>query len=154
METFSSYLPFVQGIHWSLVNSPHKGQCRGALMFSLICGWTNGSVNNPDAGDLRCHRAHYDVTVMFIWYVQHLDFLLFYCVEVMVAVLNVSLPAIYASFVMETRLECFTGRSLVNTILTHCGLVIPSGITDLVNTGAGDGLLPNDTKPLTETMLT
>ena len=23
--------------------------------------------NNPDAGDLRRHRAHYDVTVMFIF---------------------------------------------------------------------------------------
>ena len=28
--------PFVQGIPRSLVNSPHKGQWRGALMFSLI----------------------------------------------------------------------------------------------------------------------
>ena len=34
---FPRYLPFVRGIHWSLVNSPHKGQWRGALMFSLIC---------------------------------------------------------------------------------------------------------------------
>ena len=33
-------------------------------MFSLICAWTNGRVNNRDAGDLRRHRAHYDVTVM------------------------------------------------------------------------------------------
>ena len=29
--------PFVRGIHLSPVNSPHKGQWRGALMFSLIC---------------------------------------------------------------------------------------------------------------------
>ena len=47
------------------VNSPHKGQWRGALMFSLICAWINYWVNNGDAGDLRRHRAHYDVTVMF-----------------------------------------------------------------------------------------
>ena len=33
-------------------------------MFSLICAWTNGGVNNRYAGDLRRHRAHYDVTVM------------------------------------------------------------------------------------------
>ena len=33
-------------------------QWRGALMFSFICAWTNGWVNNRDAGDLRCHRAH------------------------------------------------------------------------------------------------
>ena len=34
---FPSYCPFVRGIHRSPVNSPHKGQWRGALMFSLIC---------------------------------------------------------------------------------------------------------------------
>ena len=46
------YWPFVWGIHWSLVNSPHKGQWRGALVFSLICAWLNGWVNNREAGDL------------------------------------------------------------------------------------------------------
>ena len=39
---FLRYLPFVQGIRRLPVNSPHKGQRRGALMFSLICVWTNG----------------------------------------------------------------------------------------------------------------
>ena len=63
METFSALLAFVRGIHRSPVNSPHKGQWRGALMFSLICAWMNACVNR-DAGDLRCHRAHYDITVM------------------------------------------------------------------------------------------
>ena len=48
----------------SPVNSPHKGQWRGALIFSLICAWINGWVNNREAGDLRRHRAHYDITVM------------------------------------------------------------------------------------------
>ena len=47
----------------SPVNSPHKGQWRGALMFSLICVWING-VNNRQVGDLRRYRAHYNVTVM------------------------------------------------------------------------------------------
>ena len=42
-----------------------EGQWRGALMFSLICAWTNGLVNKGDADDLRRHRAHYDVTVMY-----------------------------------------------------------------------------------------
>ena len=56
--------PFVRGIHRSTVNSPHKGQWRGALMFSLIWVWKNGWVNNGKAGDLRHHRAHYDVSVM------------------------------------------------------------------------------------------
>ena len=34
---FSRYWPFVPGIHRSPLNSPHKGQWSGALMFSLIC---------------------------------------------------------------------------------------------------------------------
>ena len=46
------------------VNSLHKGQWRGVLMFSLICVWINGWVNNREAGDLRRHRGHYDVNVM------------------------------------------------------------------------------------------
>ena len=56
----------MRGIHRSPVNSTHKGQWRGALMFSLIFAWINGWVNNREAGDLRRHRAHYDVTVMFV----------------------------------------------------------------------------------------
>ena len=50
--------PFVRGIHRSPVNSPHKGQWRGALMFSLIWAWINVWVNNGEAGGLRRHRAH------------------------------------------------------------------------------------------------
>ena len=46
------------------VISPHKGQWRGALMFTLICVWINGWVNNREAGDLRRYRGHYDVIVM------------------------------------------------------------------------------------------
>ena len=63
---FPRYWPFVRGIHRSPVNSPHKGQWRGALMFSLICAWINGWVNNREACDLRRHHAHYDVIVMHV----------------------------------------------------------------------------------------
>ena len=34
---FPRYWPFVRGIHRSPVNSQHKGQWRGGLMFPLIC---------------------------------------------------------------------------------------------------------------------
>ena len=64
MEYFPRYWPFVRGIQWSPVNSPHKGKWRGALMFPLICAWINGWVNNEEAGDLGRHPAHYDVIVM------------------------------------------------------------------------------------------
>ena len=58
------YWSFVRGIHWSPVNSLYKGQWHGALIFTLICSWINGWVNNRESGDLRRHRAHYDVIVM------------------------------------------------------------------------------------------
>ena len=61
---FPRYWPFMRGIYRSPANSPHKGQWRGAFMFSLICAWINGWVNNRQAGDLRCHRAHCDVSEM------------------------------------------------------------------------------------------
>ena len=61
---FPCYWPFVRGIHRLPVDSTHKDQWRGALMFSLICAWTNDWANNRNADDLRRHRAHYDVTVM------------------------------------------------------------------------------------------
>ena len=37
-----------------------KGQCRRALMFFLICAWTNGWVNTEGDCDLRRHRADYE----------------------------------------------------------------------------------------------
>ena len=67
---FPHYWTFVRGIHRSPVNSPHKGQWRGALMFSLVCVSINGWVNNRDAGDLRRYRAHYDVTLMITCYIR------------------------------------------------------------------------------------
>ena len=62
---FPRYWPFLRGIHRSPVNSTHKGQWRGALMFSLICTWINGWVNNSEAGDLRRHRTHDCITIMW-----------------------------------------------------------------------------------------
>ena len=62
-KLFPRYWPFMRGIHRSSVNSPHRGQWRGALTFPLICVWINGWVNNREAGDLRRCHAHYDVTV-------------------------------------------------------------------------------------------
>ena len=63
-KQFPCYWPFVRGINRSRVNFLHKGQWRGAVMFSLICAWINVWVNSGGAGDLRPHRAHYDFIVM------------------------------------------------------------------------------------------
>ena len=64
METFSALLVLCAGNSPVPVNSPHKGQWCGALMFSLICHRIDDWVNNREAGDLRRHRGHYDVIVM------------------------------------------------------------------------------------------
>ena len=64
METFSALLALCAGNSPVPVNSPHKGQWRGALMFSLIYAWINDWVSNRQAGDLRRQRDHYDVIVM------------------------------------------------------------------------------------------
>ena len=82
-KKFPRYWPFVWGIHRSPVNSPHKGQWRGALIFSLICAWISRWVNTPEAGDLRRQRAHYDVIVMHIWRIR-----LIMCVKISVKLSN------------------------------------------------------------------
>ena len=64
MKTFSALLVLSAGNSPVTMNSPHKGQWRGALMFSFISAWKNGWVNNRDAGDLRSRGAHYDVNTM------------------------------------------------------------------------------------------
>ena len=43
-----------------------------SLMFHLICAWIDGWANNREDGDLRRHRAHYDVIVM--WKCKTTDF--------------------------------------------------------------------------------
>ena len=75
---FPRYWPFVRGIHRPPVNSPHKGQWRGALMFSLICAWINRWLSKQSWGwwfetllrplwcqcnmltlDIVCHQANF-----------------------------------------------------------------------------------------------
>ena len=58
--------PFVRVIHRSPVNSPHKGQWRGALIFSLICAWIKDWINSREAGDWRRLRHHYDVIIIVL----------------------------------------------------------------------------------------
>ena len=64
METVSALLAICAGNSPLPVNSPHKGQWRGALMFSSIYARINSWVNNREAGDLRRHPTHCDVIVM------------------------------------------------------------------------------------------
>ena len=63
METFSALVAICAGNSRVTGEFTYKGQWRRALMFALICAWINAWVNNREAGDLRSHRAHYDVIV-------------------------------------------------------------------------------------------
>ena len=97
---------------------PHtKGQWRGTLMFSLICAWINGWVNNREAGDSRRHRAYYDVIVMN-WHVVipslmikwpdgyrnvKLNIIWFYCKENFIGVYHWNRPFKQQNTVSYTR---------------------------------------------------
>ena len=49
---FPRYWPFMWGMNSPVpVNSPHRGQWRGTLMFSLFYAWINDWVNNREAGE-------------------------------------------------------------------------------------------------------
>ena len=61
METFSALLAICAGNSPVTGEFPTQGPWRRALMFSLICAKINGWVNNREAGDLRRHRAHFNV---------------------------------------------------------------------------------------------
>ena len=89
---FPRYWAFVRGIHLSPVNSPHKGQWRGALIVSLICVWTNDWIHNRYAGDLRHHRTYYRVTGMWLW-----AFILWATRHLIVRLHEVSKPRIWMS---------------------------------------------------------
>ena len=60
------YWPFVGGNHQWTVTSHHKGQWHGALVFPLICAWTNSWANNRNVSVWRSNRTHY-VTAMKKW---------------------------------------------------------------------------------------
>ena len=64
METFSALLALCEGNPPDQVDFLHKGRWRGAFIFSLTCASTKGWTNNRDAGDLRRHGAHDDVSAM------------------------------------------------------------------------------------------
>ena len=57
---FPHYWPFVRGIHQSLVDSPHKGQWRGALMFLFdLC------LDKQLSKQLRCWR--FEMPLHSLW---------------------------------------------------------------------------------------
>ena len=64
MQTISALLALCVGSSPVTGEFPSQRPWRGALILSLLCAWINPWVNTSEAGDLRRHRAHYDVIVM------------------------------------------------------------------------------------------
>ena len=67
MDTFSASLALCAGNSPVTGEFPSQRSATRGFDVSLICARTNCRANNRDAGDLRRHRAHYDVTLMTPW---------------------------------------------------------------------------------------
>ena len=97
-------------------------------MFSLIYTWTNCWANNRGAGDLRRHRTHYDVTVIFprisfqsfhlIWFHPQTHFIPL--TDSLIHILPSIYPSIYPSIHREHDTNDdnhLDGLELMNSIL-------------------------------------
>ena len=103
MQTLSALLAICAGN--SPVTSEFPAQRPLARSFDVFFDLrrNEGWVNNREAGDLRCHRAHYDVTVIYpIKYIN--DFVLF---------LKVSSAWINSLRFRDTFIRRWTGSSLI-----------------------------------------
>ena len=68
METFSALLAFCEGHPPISGGFPSQNPATRSFDVFFDLHLNNGSANNRDSGDLRCHRAHYGVIVMDLLY--------------------------------------------------------------------------------------
>ena len=66
METFSALLALCVGNSPATGEFPSQRPVTQSFDVFFVHAWINGWVNNREAGDLRRHRAHYDVIVMIV----------------------------------------------------------------------------------------
>ena len=71
METFFALLALCAGISPVTSEFPSQRPVTRNFDVSLIYAWINGWVNNREGDDLRRHRTHYDVTVMYLFDFDH-----------------------------------------------------------------------------------
>ena len=64
MKTFSTLLALYVGNPPVTSEFPSQRPVTRSFDVFFICTWLKGWANNREAGDLRCHRAHYDVIIM------------------------------------------------------------------------------------------
>ena len=101
--------------------------------FLWSAPWINSWVNSLEAGDLRCHHAHYDVIVM--WFILSLHYTMIVNIKDRREKLNIN-------FTQNKYLQFMTGIISNSTFkifilkffLHWCHLYVPSGVTgDVIN---------------------
>ena len=105
------------GIHRLPVNSPHRGQWRGALMFSLIRIWRNDWVDNRDAGDYKRHRGYYNVPV--IWHDDVIKWKYFHVIGHLCGALIISLICAWINSWVGNRMAVDLKRHRVHYGVTE-----------------------------------
>ena len=121
METLSALLAICAGNSPVTAEFPSQRPVTQSFDVFLLSTWTNGWVNNREAGDLRRHRAHYDVTVMCVTNGPNLALQmlvpciyrglhLFITVAVYVLQLNGAKPS--TGTVLSSKRQCFLRRSI------------------------------------------
>ena len=76
METFSVLLALCAGNSLVTGEFPSQRPVTQGFDVFFVCVWTNGWVNNRDAGDLRRHHTHYNVIILIAmlkkcWHLQN-----------------------------------------------------------------------------------
>ena len=152
METFSTLLALCVGNSPVPGEFPSQNQWHRALMFSLICAWINGWVNNREAGDFRRHRAHYDVIVMLC------DTALAHMGPLNGWLLTLFYP--FYPFVpsavgspLGDPLNHSGGGELREPVTKSISIEACIGMWFSGNIGSGKGLKPSGTKPLPRSIL-
>ena len=114
--------------HRSPVNSPHNGQWRGAVMFSLICVWTNSWVNNHEPGDLRRYHAHYDVIVIWCYPAMHICIDILSCYPsfpcILAGVVDASIMPLLALLVEQRHLAVYGSVYAIAQVSISLGFAI------------------------------
>ena len=89
-------------------------------LWCFLCSapWRNGWVNNRAAGDLRRHRAHYDVILMLIEiYVTHTSILIDYIVSVLFQYMTTY--ALHSVIVLQSPATSMLAQQIVQAIITE-----------------------------------
>ena len=122
------------------VNSPHKGQWRRALMFSLICAWINDWANNREAGDLRRYRAHYDVIQMLLP-IRHLGTNFS---KIWIMIQNFSGDIVTTKDLTDIAIVIFTGHTSYRRAEVLFLICLSDRMCDFTHLSQGDVVLPQN----------